>query len=140
MLSGSVLTRRAYWLIVEAFLRNPERGLSGVDIVEPDTKEGVFVLKGGGRTDRRSEDRALLETLCTDGVADEGCACTTLGGAFLDGRRELVAVRREVVSLWGTWRRSGLVALCRVGSITACSFGERVVTGNRVIDLLRLLA
>lgn len=133
------MTRRAYWLIVEGFLRSAEWGLSGTDIVEPDTKDGVFVLKAGARTDRRPSDCALLALLWTDGVADGGRACTTLGVAFLDGRRESVTVRLEVVSLLGTWRRFGFLGRGRVGSITACSLGDRVVTGKRVIDLLRLL-
>jgi hypothetical protein len=126
-------------LIVEGFLRSAEWGLSGAEIVEPDTKDGVFVLKVGGRTDRRPSDGALLELLWTDGAADGGRACTTLGVAFLDGRREFVTVRLVVVSLLGPWRRFGLVGSGRVGSITAWSLGERVVTGKRVIDLLRLL-
>jgi len=126
-------------LIVEGFLRSAEWGLSGADIVEPDTKDGVFVLKAGARTDRRPNDGALLALLWTDGVADGGRACTTLGVAFLDSRRESVTVRLEVVSLLGTWRRFGFLGRGRVGSVTACSLGDRVVTGKRVIDLLRLL-
>jgi hypothetical protein len=96
------------------------------------------VLKPG-RTARRPIDCAMLELLWTDGVADGGRACTTLGVAFLDGRREFVTVRLEVVSLLGTWRRFGFVGRGRVGSITACSLGNRVVTGKRVIDLRRPL-
>ena len=124
---------------MEGFLRNAEWGLPGADLVEPDTKDGVFVLKVGRRTERRPSDVALLALLWTDGVADGGRACTTLGVAFLDGRRESVTVRLEVVSLLGTWRRFGFVGRGRVGSITACPLGDRVVTGKRVDDLLRLL-
>lgn len=124
---------------MEGFLRSAEWGLSGADIVEPDTKDGVFVLKVGGRTERRPSDFALLASLWTDGVADGGRACTTLGVAFLDGRRESVTVRLEIISLLGTWRRFGFVGKGRVGSITACSLGDRVVTGKRVDDLRRLL-
>jgi hypothetical protein len=62
MLSGSVLTRRAYWSIVEGFLLSAESGLSGADIVEPDAKDGVFVLKVE-RTARRPIDCALVELL-----------------------------------------------------------------------------
>jgi hypothetical protein len=97
------------------------------------------VLKAG-RTVRRPIDCALLELLWTDGVADGGRACTTLGVALLlDGRREFVTVRLEVASLLGTWRRFGFMGRGRVGSITACSLGNRVVTGKRVIDLRRPL-
>lgn len=124
---------------MEGFLRNAEWGLPGADLVEPDTKDGVFVLKVGRRTEQPPSDVALLALLWTDGVADGGRACTTLGVAFLDGRRESVTVRLEVVSLLGTWRRFGFVGRGRVGSITACSLGDRVVTGKRVDDLLRLL-
>jgi hypothetical protein len=97
------------------------------------------VLNVGGRTERRPSDCALLDSLWTEGVADGGRACTTLGVAFLDGRREPVAVRLEVVSVLETWRRVGFVGGGRVGSTTACSLGDRVVTGKRFIDLLRLL-
>jgi hypothetical protein len=72
-------------------------------------------------------------------VADGGRACTTLGVAFLDGRREFVTVRLEIVSGLSTWRRLGFVGRGRVGSTTACSLDDRVVTGKRVIDLRRPL-